>query len=52
MKKIDVVFDKLSSDKILLNEFLKKKTLDEMYEFRNKCRVLEDIKKSYEVIKK
>ena len=26
--------------------------LDEMYEFRNKCRVLEDIKKSYEVIKK
>lgn len=26
--------------------------LDEMYEFRNKCRVLEDIKESYEVIKK
>lgn len=33
MKKIDVVFDKLSGDKILLNEFLKKSTLDEMYEF-------------------
>lgn len=26
--------------------------LDEMYEFRDKCRVLEDIKESYEVIKK
>lgn len=39
MKKIDVVFDKLSSDKILLNEFLKKKTLDEMYEF---CLTIDD----------
>ena len=26
--------------------------LDEMYEFRNKCRVLDDIKESYEVIRK
>ena len=33
MKKIDVVFDKLSNDKILLNEFLKRTTLDDMYEF-------------------
>ena len=39
MKKIDVVFDKLSSDKILLNEFLKKKTLEEMYEF---CLTIDD----------
>lgn len=39
MKKIDVVFNKLSSDKILLNEFLKKTTLDEMYKF---CLTIDD----------
>lgn len=33
MKKIDVVFNKLSNDKIILNEFLKRRTLDDMYEF-------------------
>ena len=39
MKKIDAVFNKLSSDKILLNEFLKKTTLDEMYKF---CLTIDD----------
>lgn len=39
MKKVDVVFNKLSGDKILLNEFLKKTTLDDMYEF---CLTIDD----------
>lgn len=39
MKKVDVVFDKLSGDKILLNEFLKKTTLDDMYKF---CLTIDD----------
>ena len=39
MKKVDVVFNKVSGDKILLNEFLKKTTLDDMYEF---CLTIDD----------
>ena len=40
------MFNKFSSS-LALDE-----NLDEMYSFRDKCRVIDDIKQSYEVIKR